>query len=629
MNKVFSKERQKYLTVLSELYPTENAVCTEIINIEAKLNLPKGTEHFMSDLHGEYEAFYHIMNNCSGVIKEKVFHCFGDRLSKQECLELCTIIYYPRERLKMLDKQGITNACWYKKILYRLIELASKISSKYTRPKVRDAIPEKYEFIIDELLHTQPDEDDNQYAYHERIIETLVELNLGIDFVADMAALIKKLAVDRLHIVGDIFDRGQRPDAIMDMLIGHHCVDIEWGNHDILWMGAACGSDVCICGLIRNSITYNNIEVLEMGYGISLRSLALFAEKLFPELTPLEASCKVISVMMFKLEGQLISRHPEYKMDSKMLLHKINLINKTIEINDKAYELNSEFPTVAEFAPYMLTADEEKVLIELRKAFAESEKLHRHMKFLFEKGSIYRCHNGNLLFHGCIPLDKDGNFISMHFGGKEYKGKEYFDFADKSVRKAYYDKAQDYKDLMWFLWCGQNSPLFGRTARTFERTFINDKSLWEEPANYYFSLYNDENICKMILKEFGLDPETAHIINGHTPVRVSDGESPVRANGRLIIIDGGFCKVYQKTTGIAGYTLIANSHGMRIVSHEAFPGAQRVLESYGDIYSVPAIFEENKVRHMVKNTDDGERLRERSADLHDLLYAYRKGLIKK
>ncbi len=628
MDKTLSKDRLKFLNALAELYPTENAVCTEIINIEAKLNLPKGTEHFMSDLHGEYEAFYHIMNNCSGVIKEKVITCFGDRLSEQECLELCTIIYYPRERLEMLNKLGITNACWYKKTLYRLIELTSKISSKYTRPKVRDAVPAKYEFIIDELLHAQPDEDDNQYAYHERIIETLVELNLGVDFVADMAALIKRLAVDRLHIVGDIFDRGQRPDAIMDMLINHHCVDIEWGNHDILWMGAACGSDVCICGLIRNSITYNNIEVLEIGYGISLRSLALFAEKLYPDLTPLEASRKVISVMMFKLEGQLISRHPEYKMDKKMLLHKVDLINKTIEIDDKVYDVNSDFPTVAEFAPYMLSSEEDAVLNELRKAFVESEKLHRHMKFLFDKGSLYRCHNGNLLFHGCIPLDKDGNFISMEFGGKEYKGKAYFDFADKCVRKAYYNKGQNYKDFMWFLWCAQNSPLYGRTASVFEKTFINDKSLWDEPPNLYFTLYNDEDICKMILAEFGLDSETGHIINGHTPVRVSDGESPFRANGRVIIIDGGFCKVYQKTTGIAGYTLIANSHGMRIVSHEAFPGVEKVLEHNGDIYSVPMIFENNKVRHMVKHTDDGERLRERSKDLHDLLIAYRKGFIK-
>lgn len=628
MDEIITVGQKKYLLALSEIYPSVQSVCTEIISIQANLNLPKGTEHFMSDLHGEYEAFFHILNNCSGVIKEKVFACFKGRLSESECLNLCTLIYYPRERLEMLLKAGAVNACWYKRTLYSLIELTSRISSKYTRSKVRSAVPAEYSFIIDELLHAQPDEDDNQYIYHQRIIETVFELGIGADFIADMAELIKRLAVDRLHIVGDIYDRGARPDSIMDMLSSHHCVDIEWGNHDILWMGAACGSDVCICGVIRNCITYNNTEVLENGYGIPLRSLALFSEKLYPELTPLEAAQKVITLMMFKLEGQLISRHSEYKMDDKMLLHKIDFISRTIEIGDKIYDVSGDFPTIIEYAPYALTIEEERLLAELRKAFSESEKLHRHMKFLFDNGSLYRCHNGNLLFHGCIPLNENGSFVSMNFGGKNYSGREYFDYADKCVRKAYYENDSNLKDFMWFLWSAENSPLSGRLTKTFERAYLADESLWAEPVNPYFKLCNDESICCLILSEFGLDPDTAHIINGHTPVRVSDGESPVRGNGRLIVIDGGFCKLYQKTTGIAGYTLISNSHGMRIVSHQPFPGIDKVLEDNGDIHSNSAIFDVNKERFMAAHSDDGKRLRERLTDLLLLLKAYRSGIIK-
>lgn len=625
-----SNQQIKYLRLLSESYPTIQEVCTEIINLQAILNLPKGTEHFMSDLHGEYEAFYHILNNCSGVIREKMNQVLGERLNPEECSELCTLIYYPEEKLEYLKQEGKTNYKWYEETLYLLIELAKHLSSKYTRSKVRKALPKEYGYIIDELLHAQPDEDNNQFIYHKKIIETIITIENGDEFIIALVSLIKRLAVDYLHIVGDIFDRGSRADSIMDLLIQYHSVDFQWGNHDILWMGATAGSCACIARVVRNCLSYGNMEILENGYGISLRSLALFSERVYHDCPDSTSAClKAISIIMFKLEGQIIKRHSEYEMDSHLLLDKIDYDNRSILIDGNYYKLNDIFfPTIDPKAPYELTRAEQLVMDELRQAFYESERLHRHIEFLYSKGSMYRCFNGNLLFHGCIPMNLDGSFQKITLNGHVYSGRAYMEYADKLARRAYFEKEnEEYLDFMWYLWCGEKSPVSGRNVRTFERMFIDDTSVWEEEKNAYYSLYQEESICIQILKEFGLEDEFSHIINGHTPVRVGKGESPVKANGKLIVIDGGFCKAYQKTTGIAGYTLIYNSHGMRIKSHQAFESIEQVLNKNKDIESSSDIFETENHRVMVKDTDNGKVIFEKIEDLKLLLTAYRQGIL--
>ena len=562
---------EKYLELLAEKYPTEQAVCREIINLKAILGLPKGTEHFMSDLHGEYEAFCHILNNCSGVIREKVDLLFEETLSDIDREEICTLIYYPVEKLEMMKKESRNNEEWYRVILGELIEIARLLSSKYTRSKVRKAMPDEYAYILDELIHVQKDEDDNQVAYHQNIIDTLLELDSADAFIEVLAALIKRLAVDHLHIVGDIFDRGPCADRIMDLLMNYHSLDIEWGNHDILWMGAAAGSEACIATVIRNNLKYHNIRILENSYGISLRDLTLFAEKLYPDTEPMEAALKAISVLLFKLEGQVILRNPDYQMTDKLLLHQVNVQNHTVCIAGTDYEICEEtFPTVS-FDPsnpevsYELTAEEKQVMEGLRMAFVGSVRLRQHMNFLYQKGSMYRIFNGNLLFHGCVPLDESGNLEGVVFHQKRYRGRDYLDYAERIARRAWSkDATQKELDFMWYLWCGRKSPLSGRNIKTFERTYVKDESTWHEASNPYYQYYEQEKICNMILHEFNLYSDRSHIINGHTPVRTSRGEHPVRANGRLMVIDGGFCKSYHKTTGIAGYTLIFNSHGIRI-----------------------------------------------------------------
>lgn len=623
----FSIDRFKYLSLLSMQYPSIRAVCTEIINLQSVLNLPKGTEHFMSDLHGEYQAFFHILNNCSGVIREKVKVLFGDELTHQERSELCTLIYYPEEKLERLKSEGKINNDWYKMTIRRLIELVRFLSSKYPRNRVREAMPKEYSFIIDELLHAQQDEDNNQLVYHEKIIETLIGIENSDEFITAIAELIKKLAVDTLHIVGDIFDRGARPDTILDMLANHYSVDVEWGNHDILWLGAGAGSEVCIMGVIRNSVSYRNMAVLENGYGISLRSLILFAEKLYPEKESMEALMEEISVLMFKLEGQVIKRHPEYEMDDRLLMDKVDRQKNMVIIDGREYPSKEiDWKTVNPENPYELTAEETEIIAELKKEFAESERLNRHIAFLYAKGSIYRIFNGNLLFHGCMPLNEDGSFAEVEFDGQKYSGKSYMDYADDMVRLAYFSDNRNAKDFMWFLWCGEKSPLSGRKTRTFARTYCLDKTTWAEPDNPYFRYCNDEKTCCMILEEFDLSPEYSHIINGHTPVKVVKGESPVKAGGKLIVIDGGFCKAYQKTTGIAGYTLIANSHGLRIMSHQPFLSVEKALDENKDIHSHSDIFETYSTRMMVADSDTGKVIKEQISDLKDLLTAYRSGI---
>ncbi len=623
-------DRIKFLRLLSEKYRSRQQVCTEIINLQAILNLPKGTEHFMSDLHGEYEAFSHILNNSAGVIREKVDMLFEGTLTPRERSSLCTLIYYPEEKLEKINEEGRNTEEWYRFVLQNLIDLAKMLSSKYTRSKVRKAMPSEYSYILDELLHAQADEDNNQFVYHQKIIDTLLKLGEGDDFIIALSSLIKRLAVDHLHIVGDIFDRGERPDAILNMLMQHHSLDIEWGNHDILWMGAACGSQACIAAVVRNCLSYNNISVLEQGYGISLRPLVLFAEKMYDETDPNKAAKKAISIILFKLEGQIIRRNPDYGMQERLLLDKVSFDDATIEIDGVVHELKEKrFPTINRMDPYALDPAEREIMDELEKLFRESEQLQRHVTFLYNHGSMYRKFNGNLLFHGCVPLDEDGNLKALHFGGRIYQGKSYMDYADSIARRAYFsdDRTQKELDFMWYLWCGSNSPLSGRVVKTFERTFLSDESTWKEPKNPYYRYQDSEPVCRMLLREFGLYSENSHIINGHTPIHVMEGENPLKANGRLIVIDGGFCKAYQKTTGIAGYTLIFNSHGMRLKSHQPFSGMEAALSENLDIDSQSQQVATLDKRLMVADTDTGEMLKEQIADLEDLLTAYREGLI--
>ena len=623
---------ERYLELLAEKYPTEQAVSREIINLTAILSLPKGTEHFMSDLHGEYEAFCHILNNCSGVIREKVDLLFGETLSDFDREEICTLIYYSVEKLELVRKEGKNNEEWYRATLGKLIDIARLLSSKYTRSKVRKAMPKEYAYILDELIHVQKDEDDNQVVYHRNILDTLLELDNADEFIEVLAGLIKRLAVDHLHIVGDIFDRGACADRIMDLLMQYHSLDIEWGNHDILWMGAAAGSKACIATVVRNNLKYNNTKILENSYGISLRNLALFAEKIYPDEEPMKAALKAISVMLFKLEGQVILRNPDYNMTDKLLLHKVNVEKQTVEIDGTEYAIKEEaFPTVNFDSGdmedvYQLSEEEEQVLEGLRMAFVNSIRLRQHIDFLYQKGSMYRIFNGNLLYHGCVPLDESGNLEGVAFGKKRYHGREYLDYAERIARRAWSkDARQKDRDFMWYLWCGRKSPLSGRNIKTFERAYVLDENTWFEQSNPYYKFYHEEKVCNMILHEFGLYSERSHIINGHTPVRTSKGEHPVRADGKLLVIDGGFCKSYHKTTGIAGYTLIFNSHGIRIKSHQPFQSVYAALTENKDIESKSELVETEKERLMVRDTDDGKKIKEDIEGLKMLLRAYRSG----
>ncbi|MCI8792238.1 MAG: fructose-1,6-bisphosphatase [Eubacterium sp.] len=624
------KEERKYLRLLAEKYPTRQSVCREIINRNAILNLPKGTEHFMSDLHGEYEAFYHILNNCSGVIREKVDLLFGDIMSPAERQEICTLIYYPREKLRMLRRERDLAPDWYRMLLNDLVEVAKLLSSKYTRSKVRKAMPEDFSYIIDELLHVQKDEDDNQVVYHKKIIDTILSIENADEFIVALAGLIKRLAVDHLHIVGDMFDRGASADKILDLLMSHHSLDIEWGNHDILWMGAAAGSKACIANVIRNNLRYQNTEILENGYGISLRHLTLFAIRHYTGENPIRKAWKAISVIMFKLEGNVIREHPEYQMENRLLLDKVDQERKVLVLEGREYGMkDAEFPTVDPEDPYRLTEEEWEIMKELKTDFLNSIRLQRHVRFLYEKGSMYRIYNENLLYHGCVPMDAEGNFQGVTMDGITYQGKAYLDFADRVARRAFSEKRTSWDlDFMWYLWCGRLSPLCGRLLKTFERTYLLDEGTWEEPKNPYYKFYEQEKTCNMILREFGLYSGLSHIVNGHTPVLTGEGELPIRAGGKLLVIDGGFCSDYHKKTGIAGYTLIYNSHGLRIMAHQPFETIQKAMKDNLDIESESQLIETEKARVMVKDTDIGREIYEHISDLELLLRGYRSGEIK-
>lgn len=616
----------KYLKLLKQNYSTSQSVIREIINLSAIINLPKGTEFFLSDIHGEYEAFLHIMNNCSGVIKEKVDLIFKDVLSEFDRQELCTLIYYPREKMTILSETGRIDDDWYTMTLNYLIQLAKLLSSKYTRSKVRKALPEDYAYIIDELLHAQKNEDTNKVSYHRHILQTIIDLDDADEFIIALSALIKRLAVDHLHIVGDIFDRGGSADKIIDLLMNYHSLDIEWGNHDILWMGAACGNDACICNVIRNNLKYGNVEILENAYGISLRPLMLFGMSKYGIKDGIQAALAAIKVILFKLEGQLIKSHPEYGMDDRLLLEHINPTNGTVTIEGKEIPLKTNvFPTLDVNNPYELSDEENEIVLKLHRSFVSGQRLNKHIQFLYDKGSMYNVYNRNLIFHGCVPVDDNGIFDMLFINGKYYHGKALLDICEEKARAAYIDNPNtDDVDFMWFLWGGEKSPLCGRVVKTFERDYIENKNFWKEKSNPYYSKYYDESFCSQILHEFGLYDVHSHIINGHTPVHAVDGENPVRANEKLFVIDGGFCRSMNKTTGIAGYTLIFNSHGLRLKAHTPFTSVEDALMNNTDIESESEIIEKDVYRMFVRDTDIGKKLQEDIADLKKLLDNYRK-----
>ena len=622
----------KVMRLLAEKYPTKEAVYEQLIYLQSRLSLPKGIEHFMSDLHGEYASFFHILNNCSGVIREKVDYVFGERLSAEEKAEFCTLIYYPKEKIEQITQNHKNTPAWYRKNLSQLLELSKLMSYKYPASKVRGFVPKRYEAVIVELMNTRPEADTAQFVYHQRLLNTIVQIDSGADFIEAFTVLIKRLAVDRLHIVGDFFDRGNRPDAILNLLMKHPSVDIQWGNHDVLWMGAALGNETCIAAVVRNCLRYNNTDVLERGYGISLRPLTTFASRSYPDANPVKAAEKAITMMMFKLEGQLIRRHPEYQMESRLLLDKIDFRSSHAVLGDgKRYELESAyFPTIDEDCGdlYQLTEKEAAIIDDLKSYFVESAVLQRHVDYLYQKGSLYTRYNGNLLFHGCVLLNEDGSMRSVSYDGQEFKGRSWFDHCDRIAREAYLYRKPETVDFMYFLWCGRLSPVSGREFKTFERAFIADESTWKEPSDPYFKYINQEETCAMVLQEFGLDPERGHIINGHVPVKVKKGETPVKAGGKAIIIDGGFCKAYHSKTGISGYTLISNSRGLRLLQHQKIADVREALRENQDIESVSETVELQACRTTLGDTDEGKIIQDEITDLYNLLLAYQNGLIK-
>lgn len=650
MNLEPSTKKRKILELLAEKYPTIQAAATQIINYEALRQLPKGTEHFMSDLHGEYPAFTHILNNASGEIRQKVDKLYGKILTTEERAQLSTLIYYPEEKLKEVKNNGIEPiAEWYTVTLHRLIEVCHLVSLKYSRKKVQKAIPGEYNFILNELINA---EETQREDYYEQIIQTVIEIGSAEDMIIALATVIKRLIVDRLHIVGDLFDRGQRPDIIIDRLMEHHAVDIQWGNHDVLWMGAAAGSPACIASVLFNAIKYGNLDSLETAYGINLRPLAIFAQDTYPKSTRfklktidgshglkddsiLEKMYHAVAILLFKLEGQLLNRHPEYNMDDRRLLERIDFKTKTMDINGATCPIDiQDLTTVDPNHPYELTSQEASVVDQLVKSFTNSYKLQRHIRFLYGVGSIYLVFNGNLMFHGCVPMNEDGSFLAFEIDDKNVCGRELFDTSDRLARLGYYapvgsPEKEAGMDFLYFLWCGRHSPLFGRDhITTFERLFIEDEATWKEADNPYYRMINEPSFAEKLFEEFELNPTIGHIVNGHVPVATQKGESPIKGDGKIIVIDGGFCKAYQPKTGIAGYTLIYDSYGMRIAAHEPFAGVEAAIMNNSDILSQEEVFDAPQERLKVSDTDGGIRLEQRTHDLKKLLAAYRSGAIK-
>lgn len=643
----------KYLKSLSKQYPTIAEASTEIINLQAILNLPKGTEHFMTDIHGEYEQFSHVLKNGSGSVRRKIDEEFGNTLSLRDKKSLATLIYYPSEKLELVLQQEDENSIedWYKITLHRLVQITKRVSSKYTRSKVRKALPKDFSYIIEELI-TEKAEVQDKEAYYNEIIRTIIRIGRAPEFIIALSNLIQRLVIDHLHIVGDIFDRGPGPHVILDTLCGYHSVDVQWGNHDIVWMGAASGHLACIANVVRMAARYGNLDTLEEGYGINLIPLATFALDTYRD-TDCKAFAikyntdydtkdlsldmkmhKAISIIQFKLEGQLIMRRPEFGMKDRMLLHRIDYDKKALVLDSVSYAMKDvDFPTVNRERPYELTKEEEQLMERLRQAFVKCEKLQKHVRFLFSKGGLYKVYNSNLLYHGCVPMDEEGNFCPVNVYGEEYSGKELYDVLEHYARKGYYahnnlqEKLKG-QDIIWYIWAGPNSPVFGKDKMaTFERYFLEDKETHKETKNAYYRLLDNEQVINNILREFGLDEEQSHIVNGHVPVELKKGESPVKCGGKLLIIDGGFSKAYQDKTGIAGYTLVVNSYGMRLVAHEPFESTEAAILHESDIFSDSIILETKTSRQKIADTDIGAELRESIHQLEELLQAYRDGII--
>lgn len=644
----------KYLKVLAKQYPNIAAAATEIVNLKAILSLPKGTEHFITDVHGEYEQFRHVMCNGSGAIQRKIEDEFGSSLGIPEKRTLAMLIYYPELKLKQIQEkitQQENMEDWYRVTIFRLIRVCKNASSKYTRSKVRKSLPKDFAYIIEELMTGRPDVAD-QEAYYNEIINSVIHTGRAGELISDFAHLIRRFTVDHLHVVGDIFDRGPYPHLILDDLMEHHSVDIQWGNHDVLWMGAAAGSVACMCNMLRISARYGNLDILEDAYGINMIPLMRLAMEYYANdnsrefrirndnedydagFADMEAKMhKAISIIQFKVEGQLIKEHPEWEMNDRLLLDKMDLERGVIKLNGREYQMNDTFfPTINMENPYELNKDEEDVVKRLRSSFLGSERLQRHIRFLYTKGSLYKVYNGNLLYHGCVPLNEDGSFKKVKIYGKTYSGKALYDILEHYARKGYYslDPVEKKKgqDILWFIWKNKNSPVFGKEKMaTFERYFIDDKSTHEEPKNPYYKLYEKEEIVDKILAEFGLPSQGSHIINGHVPVAVKKGESPAKCGGKLLVIDGGFSRAYQPKTGIAGYTLIYNSYGLVLAAHEPFESMESTVLNETCIHS-HIVMEQNVVkRKTVNDTDTGKVLRENIAELEELLEAYRSGVL--
>lgn len=639
------------IKLLAKQYPNIATAATEIINLEAILNLPKGTEHFLTDIHGEYEQFNHVLKNGSGAVRRKIDEVFGNTLSSKDKKSLATLIYYPKEKLDLVLQHEENIEDWYKITLHRLVQITKRVSSKYTRSKVRKALPRDFAYIIEELI-TEKAELSDKEAYYNEIVHSIIRIERAPEFIIALSNLIQRLVIDHLHIVGDIFDRGPGPHIILDTLSKYHSLDIQWGNHDIVWMGAASGHGACITNVIRMAARYGNLDTLEEGYGINLIPLATFALKTYEktycgsfkinynenydtkDLDLDKKMHKAITILQLKLEGQLLKRHPEFHMDDRLLLDKVNYEDKTVTIDGKVYEMNDvDFPTVNPEDPYALTEEEEQVMERLSHAFRHCEKLQEHVRFLFSKGSLYKIHNNNLLYHGCVPLDEEGNFKTVKLQGKSYSGKALYDALDNYARKGYYrnqdsKEKQNGQDIIWYIWAGPNSPVFGKDKMaTFERYFINDKAAHKETKNSYYRLMDDENVLNKILLEFGLDTKHSHIINGHVPVELKKGETPIKCDGKLLVIDGGFSRAYQGKTGIAGYTLIANSYGMRLVAHEPFESAESAIKNESDIFSDTIIVEKFTHRLSVADTDIGLEIKQSIKRLEMLLQSFRDGTL--
>ena len=647
----------KYLNLLARDYPSQAAAASEIISTQALLKLPKGTEHFMSDLHGENEAFVHILNSASGVIREKVDQVLGQGVPAAERAELATLIYYPAEKLPQLKARQPGEAAlegWYSETLFRLIDICRLVSSKHTRSYVRACLPAGCGYVLDELLHAHF-EDHDKDLYYGQIVGSIIENGRADRFITRLCELIKRLAVDKLHIVGDLFDRGPRPDIILDLLLRHHSVDIQWGNHDVVWMGAAAGSPLCCATVIKTTLAYHNHGMLEDSYGINLRHLQRLADHYYggddltiwmphtdaargPYTEGMLHRCavmhKAISIILFKLECAVIDRNPDFQMEGRDYLRRIDFARGTVDIAGRQYPLrDTSFPTVDPADPAALNPDEQLVLDKLVASFRQSEKLQQHVRFLYAKGSVYHIENGNLLYHGAVPMTEKGAFAAERFEGRLYAGRALMDYCDERARRGYYAPEgsadrQSGQDFLWYLWCGRLSPLFGRSAMTtFERLYVADKATHTEVKDPYYTWYNEESACRRILAEFGL-PGSCHIINGHVPVQEKNGESPLKGGGRLIVIDGGFCRAYHEKTGIAGYTLTYSSRDMSLRTHQPFVSAEKAITENIDIVSRENVLEQENRRVLVEDVDEGEILREKVHDLKQLVIAYQLGWIK-